>query len=142
MPTLPEASKPLSLLASGLPLSSTPWAVAVALPVLIGAAGTIHYASLQRLTRVLVDTMADVKISHYAMLYDVLKGRTFTILRCLDEAHELGAHIEICDIIAHPDLRPAVFGPEMRRQNRKGQAGPGRQCLSLAIRSPEGRGGN
>ncbi|KAJ7334309.1 hypothetical protein DFH08DRAFT_1083702 [Mycena albidolilacea] len=136
MLTLPEASKPLSLLALGLTLSSAPWAVAIALPVLIGAAGTIHYASPQRLTGVLVVAMADVKktyleavengalcasdahiaevfsnlqlevstirqasllscLSHYAMLCDVLKGRTFTILRCIHEVHELGTHIEI-----------------------------------------------
>jgi hypothetical protein len=60
MPAL-EASKPLSILASGLALSSTPWAVTVALLVLIGAAGIIHYASPQRLTCILVEAMADVK---------------------------------------------------------------------------------
>ncbi|KAJ7339205.1 hypothetical protein DFH08DRAFT_812595 [Mycena albidolilacea] len=120
MPVLLEASKPLSILASGISLSSTPWAATVALLVLIGAAGIIHYASPQRLTRVLFEAMADVKktsrgrrewgphevstirqaslissLSHYAMLCDVIKGRTFTILRCIHEAHELGTHIEI-----------------------------------------------
>jgi hypothetical protein len=61
MPTLPDASKPLSILASGLPLSSTPWAATVVLSVAVGAAGTFHYASPQRLTRILVEIMADVK---------------------------------------------------------------------------------
>ncbi|KAJ7300870.1 hypothetical protein DFH08DRAFT_828063 [Mycena albidolilacea] len=134
MPALPDASKPLSILASGL--SSTPWAATVVLSVIVGAAGIIHYASPQRLTGVLVVAMADVKktyleavengalcasdapiaevfsnlqlevstirqasllssLSRYAMLCDVLKGRTFTILRCLHEVHELGTHIEI-----------------------------------------------
>ncbi|KAJ7880000.1 hypothetical protein B0H14DRAFT_3858268 [Mycena olivaceomarginata] len=136
MPVLLEASKPLPILASGLSLSSTPWAATVVLSVVVGAAGTIHYASPQRLTGVLVAAMADVKktyleavengalyasdahiaevfsnlqlevstirqasllssLSHYAMLCDVLKGRTFTILRCIHEVHELGTHIEI-----------------------------------------------
>ncbi|KAJ7300863.1 hypothetical protein DFH08DRAFT_828059 [Mycena albidolilacea] len=136
MPALLEASKPLSILASGLSLSSTPWVATVVLSVVVGAAGTIHYASPQRLTGVLVVAMADVKktyleavengalcasdthiaekfsnlqlevstirqaflissLSHYAMLCDVLKGRTFTILHCIHELHELGTHIEI-----------------------------------------------
>ncbi|KAJ7880033.1 hypothetical protein B0H14DRAFT_3129521 [Mycena olivaceomarginata] len=34
-------------------------------------------------------------LSYYAMLCDALKGRTFTILRCIHEVHELGTHIEI-----------------------------------------------
>jgi hypothetical protein len=61
MPALLETSKPLSILASGLSLSSTPWAATVVLSVVVGAAGTIHYASPQRLTRILVEAMADVK---------------------------------------------------------------------------------
>ncbi|KAJ7300868.1 hypothetical protein DFH08DRAFT_828062 [Mycena albidolilacea] len=61
MPALLEASKPLSILASGLSLSSTLWAVTDVLLALIGTAGTIHYASPQRLTRILVEAMADVK---------------------------------------------------------------------------------
>ncbi|KAJ7300864.1 hypothetical protein DFH08DRAFT_828060 [Mycena albidolilacea] len=121
MPALLEASKPLSILISGLSLSSTPWAAIVVLSVVVGAAETIHYASPQRLTGVLVVAMADVKkkisrgrrewgplevstirqasllssLSHYAMLCDVLKGRTFTILCCIHEVHKLGTHIEI-----------------------------------------------
>ncbi|KAJ7880020.1 hypothetical protein B0H14DRAFT_2566517 [Mycena olivaceomarginata] len=136
MPALLEASKPLSILTSGLSLSSTPWAAIVVLSVVVGAAGTIHYASPQRLAGVLVVAMADVKktyleavengalcasdahiaevfsnlqlevstirqaslhssLSHYAMLYDFLKGRTFSILRCLQQVHELGTQIEI-----------------------------------------------
>jgi hypothetical protein len=61
MPALLEASKPLSILTSGLSLSSTPWAAIVVLSVVVGAAGTIHYASPQRLAGVLVVAMADVK---------------------------------------------------------------------------------
>ncbi|KAJ7861309.1 hypothetical protein B0H14DRAFT_537837 [Mycena olivaceomarginata] len=136
MPALLEASKPLSILAPGLAPSSTPWAVTDALLVLIGAAGTIHYASPQHLTGVLVAAMADVKktyleavengalcasdvhiaevfsnlqlevstirqaslhssLSHSAMLCDFLKGRTFSILRCIHQVHELGTHLEI-----------------------------------------------
>ncbi|KAJ7300845.1 hypothetical protein DFH08DRAFT_1090406 [Mycena albidolilacea] len=136
MPALLEASKPLSILTSGLSLSSTPWVATVVLSAVVGAAGTIHYASPQRLTGVLVVAMANVKktyleavengalcasdahiaekfsnlqlevsiirqaslrssLSHYAVLCDVLKGRTFTILRCIHEVHELGTHIEI-----------------------------------------------
>ncbi|KAJ7880041.1 hypothetical protein B0H14DRAFT_3858294 [Mycena olivaceomarginata] len=131
MPSLPEAS--LSIIASDLPVNSTPWVVGGGLSLMIG---TAYYASPQRLTRVLVDTMADVKkkyleavengvlcasdahtagtfsslqlevstirqaslhssLSHYAMLCDFLKGRTFSILRCIHELHELGTHIEI-----------------------------------------------
>ncbi|KAJ7880024.1 hypothetical protein B0H14DRAFT_3434764 [Mycena olivaceomarginata] len=55
MPSLPEAS--LSIIAD-LPVNSTPWAVGGGLSLMIGAA---YYASPQRLTRVLVDAMADVK---------------------------------------------------------------------------------
>jgi hypothetical protein len=29
------------------------------------------------------------------MLCDFLKGRTFSILRCLQQVHELGTHIEV-----------------------------------------------
>ncbi|KAJ7879998.1 hypothetical protein B0H14DRAFT_3770003 [Mycena olivaceomarginata] len=133
MPSLPDAS--LSILAADLQVDSTPWAATGGL-LLVVATGSIYYASPQRLTRILVDAMADVKkayleaiengalcttdahtaetfaslqlevstirqasllssLSHYAMLCDVLKGRTFTILRCLHEVHELGTRIEI-----------------------------------------------
>jgi hypothetical protein len=61
MPALLETSKSLSILAWGLSLSSTPWATTVVLSVVVGTAGTIHYASPQRLTGVLVVAMADVK---------------------------------------------------------------------------------
>ncbi|KAJ7690462.1 hypothetical protein B0H14DRAFT_2652394 [Mycena olivaceomarginata] len=131
MPSLPEAS--LSIIASDFPVNSTPWAVGGGLSLMIGAA---YYASPQRLTRVLVDTMADVKksiskpsrmgswtfsslqlevstirqaslhssLSHYAMLCDFLKGRTFSILRCIHELHELGTHIEL-NMIAEKILK-------------------------------------
>ncbi|KAJ7300853.1 hypothetical protein DFH08DRAFT_946251, partial [Mycena albidolilacea] len=56
MPSLPEAS--LSIIASDLPVNSTPWAVGGGLSMMIVAA---YYASPQRLTHVLVDAMTDVK---------------------------------------------------------------------------------
>ncbi|KAJ7880031.1 hypothetical protein B0H14DRAFT_3129520, partial [Mycena olivaceomarginata] len=140
MPSLPETS--LSIIAD-LPVNSTPWAVGGGLSLMIGAA---YYASPQRLTRVLVDAMADVKkkyleavengalcvsdahtaatfsslqlevstirkaslhssLSHYAMLCDFLKGRTFTVLRCLHKVRELETHIEVCKLsLARPLL--------------------------------------
>ncbi|KAJ7690455.1 hypothetical protein B0H14DRAFT_2652386 [Mycena olivaceomarginata] len=64
MPAVAEASKPLSILASGLPADWTPWVVASI--SLISGAGCIHYASPQRLTRVLLDQMARLKRNHLA----------------------------------------------------------------------------
>jgi hypothetical protein len=58
MPSLPDAS--LSILAADLQVNSTPWAATGGL-LLVVATGSIYYASPQRLTRVLVDAMANVK---------------------------------------------------------------------------------
>ncbi|KAJ7718705.1 hypothetical protein B0H14DRAFT_2643243 [Mycena olivaceomarginata] len=134
MPAIAEASKPLSILASGLPADWTPWLVASI--SLIGGVGCIQYASPQRLTCVLLDQMARLKrnhlagiengtlsacdvhiaetlailqlkvsdireaslhssLSNYAMLCDILKGRTFTILHCIHEIRALETHIEL-----------------------------------------------
>jgi hypothetical protein len=35
-------------------------------------------------------------LSHYAMFCDILKGRTFSALRCIHDVSELGTHIEVC----------------------------------------------
>jgi hypothetical protein len=42
------------------------------------------------------------------MLYDFLKGRTFSILRCLQQVHELGTQIEVCELPCHLHLSPQL----------------------------------
>jgi hypothetical protein len=57
MPSLPEASR--SLLAVDSPVNLTSWVVAG--DVLLIGAGSFHYASPQRLTRILSEAMADIE---------------------------------------------------------------------------------
>ncbi|KAJ7880017.1 hypothetical protein B0H14DRAFT_3434757 [Mycena olivaceomarginata] len=56
------------------------------------------FSSLQFKVSTIRQASLRSSLSHYAMLCDVLKGRTFTILRCLHEVHELGTHIEILKV--------------------------------------------
>jgi hypothetical protein len=74
MPSLPEAS--LSIIASDLPVNSTPWAVGGGLSSMIGVA---YYASPQRLTGVLVAAMADVKKTYL----EAVENRAL----CASDAH-------------------------------------------------------
>ncbi|KAJ7880062.1 hypothetical protein B0H14DRAFT_2566556 [Mycena olivaceomarginata] len=53
------------------------------------------FSSLQLEVSTIRKASLHSSLSHYAMLCDFLKGRTFTVLRCLHKVRELETHIEI-----------------------------------------------
>ncbi|KAJ7880053.1 hypothetical protein B0H14DRAFT_3858296 [Mycena olivaceomarginata] len=52
------------------------------------------FSSLQLEVSAIRKASLHSSLSHYAMLCDFLKGRTFTVLCCLHKVHELETHIE------------------------------------------------
>ncbi|KAJ7846665.1 hypothetical protein B0H13DRAFT_2362905 [Mycena leptocephala] len=118
-PQLPDAA--LSILASDLSDNSTAKAVAAILLIAVIAAALLHYLSPMRLTGLLsvsdvhtaemlstLELKASViregtlrnSLSLDSTLRAFFAGRTFTLLRCIREVHELATHTEH----SHPTL--------------------------------------